>query len=41
MYLTEKNGVPNPDLKRQCHKIFDIFLWIEPIWAPDKQANMV
>ena len=30
-------------LKRQCHKIFELyfFSWIEPIWAPDKQAKMV
>ena len=31
------------NLKRQCHEIFDLyfFSWIEPIWAPDKQAKMV
>ena len=30
-------------LKGQCHEIFDLYIFslIEPIWAPDKQAEMV
>ena len=29
-------------LKGQCHEIFELyfFSFIEPIWAPDKQAKM-
>ena len=30
----------NSFLKGQCHEIFDFSL-IEPIWSPDKQAEMV
>ena len=31
------------NLKGQCHEIFDLYIFslIEPIWAPDKQAEMV
>ena len=31
------------NLKEQCHKIFNLYFFslIQPIWAPDKQANMV
>ena len=38
------SGLPNSYiLKGQRHEIFDLyfFSWIEPIWAPDKQAKMV
>ena len=30
-------------LQRQCHEIYNLyfFSWIEPIWAPDKHAEMV
>ena len=30
------------DLKGVCHEIFDLrfFSWFQPIWAPDKQAEV-
>ena len=30
-------------LKGQCHEIFELnfFLFIEPIWAPEKQTKMI
>ena len=31
------------NLKGQCHEIFNHYFlpWIEPIWAPDKQAKII
>ena len=37
------NADVSANLKGMCHEIFDLkfFSWLEPIWAPDKQAYSI